>query len=254
MNDSNTRVVSRELTVTEDLLIPGTEYIDLTRILGEAIDVSGDHDIYLQDKLKVQFIKDNHAWVITQYEIRVLEEAQIGDTVKIDTRLIEVNQFFCTRRYSVMRGDTLLYEIYAKFAAIDLDRRRIVRINPTPLQSEQIIDDFYSVDFTKIKPFTKESSAEDIHIGIDESDIDENLHVNNLVYLRWAYKTLPEYINDEYKLEKIEVKYEKEILPQDTVAICTQIELDDKQQTQQVIINQTNNKIASIINLHWKEK
>lgn len=254
MEDSKLKVVSNELVVTDDLMISGTTQIDLTKVLDKAMEVSGLHDAYLQSQLNVQFIENNHAWVITQYEIRIIKEAALNDTLVIDTRLVEVNRFFCTRRYSVVCDGELLYEVFAKFAAIDVEKRRIVRINPSPLESEQIIDSSHSINFSKIKAFTNEAGEEDINIGIDESDIDENLHVNNLVYLKWAYRTLPDNIRQDYNMSRIEVKYEKEILPQDTVFICNKIDIKDNSQTQQVIINKTNNKIASIINIQWEKK
>src|SRR5699024_9133069 len=253
MEDSKLKVVSKELVVTDDLIIPGTTQIDLTKILEKAMEVSGLHDNYLQSQLNVKFIQENHTWVITQYEIRILKEAELNATLEIDTRLIEVNRFFCTRRYSVVSDGQLLYEVFSKFAAIDMENRRIVRINPAPLETEDIIDSSYTIEFSKIKAFTNVANEEDIRVGIDANDIDENLHVNNLVYLRWAYRTIPSDISQNYKMKRIEVKYEKEILPQDTVAICNQADLEESNQTQQVIINESNNKIASVINIEWEK-
>lgn len=254
MEDSKLKVISTEQVVTDDLIIAGTNQIDLTKILNIAMGASAIHDLYLQEQLNVQFIKENQTWVITQYEINIVNEAKVGDQLVFDTRLVEVNRFFCTRRYSVCHDGALLYEIYAKFAAIDLEKRRIARINPSSLESPKIIDQSFTVDFNKLSPFTKAVTDDAINIDIDSKDIDENMHVNNLVYLRWAYRVLPDTIMDAYKLSKIEVKYEKEILPEDSVAICNDFGMNEENKIQQVIMNQTTGKVACIINMQFVNK
>lgn len=254
MNDSTLMSVQKEWTIDQEFMDLDNNQVDFMQVLDTALEVSGLHDQELQKQLNTQFIKANQSWVITQYEINIFDELSLGDIIQIDTRLVEVNRFFCSRRYSVMREDQLLCEIYSRFAAIDLEKRRIVRINPDSLVAGNIIDTNYKADFSKLTAFTEDMEEEAIRVPITATDIDENSHVNNLSYLKWVYKYLPDEMADRYQAIKIEVKYEKELLPEDEVLIKNNFADFDQQKSQHLIWNQTNKQLACILYIKWKER
>ncbi|XJS10094.1 acyl-ACP thioesterase domain-containing protein [Aerococcaceae bacterium WGS1372] len=254
MSDSTLLSVQKEWMIDQGFVDVETKQIDFMQVLNKALEVSELHDQHLQEQLNTHFIKEDQSWVITQYEINIFDELAVGDTIHIDTRLIEVNKFVCVRRYSVMRNDQLVCEIFGKFAAIDLKKRRIVRINLEPLVSADIIDSTYMVGFAKLKPFSDEVDENAIQIPITEADIDENLHVNNLSYFKWVIKNLPGEIVDKYKAVKIEVKYEKELLPEDDVVMINHIDIINQRTSQHLIWNQTNKQLACILNIKWEER
>lgn len=254
INDSALRSVQIEWTIDQEFMDLDNNQVDFMQVLDKALEVSGLHDQQLQQQLNTQFIKENQSWVITQYEINIFDELTLGDTIQIDTRLIEVNRFFCSRRYSVMKQDQVVCEIYGKFAAIDLEKRRIVRINPEPLVAGNIIDPNYKADFSKLTVNSDDMDGQSLQVPITEADIDENSHVNNLSYLRWVYNYLPTEIADQYQAVKIEVKYEKELLPEDEVLLKNNLDNFDHLESQHLIWNQTNKQLACILNIKWKER
>lgn len=254
VSDSTLMTVQQEWTVDQEFIDSTSKQVDLMKILNKALHVSGMHDQRLQLELDTHFIEEDQAWVITQYEINIFDEVRLGDTIQIDTRLIEVNKFLCIRRYGVMRQGKLVCEIFGKFAAIDMKRRRIVRINLAPLVSANIVDTNYEVKFTKLTPFSTELNEGVLPIEIIDQDIDENLHVNNLSYFRWAYQSLPKEVVDKYQAVKIEVKYEKELLPQDKVGLTSDLKINDEQTSQHLIWNQSTEQLACILNIKWRER
>ena len=90
MEDSKLKVVSNELVVTDDLMITGTTQIDLTKVLDNAMEVSGLHDAYLQSQLNVQFIENNLRKEVDELQ-RVyqadLSEYSEAKTSELDARL-----------------------------------------------------------------------------------------------------------------------------------------------------------------------
>lgn len=248
------KTVSRSLLLSEDYFIKGIAKVDLTKLLDIGLHLSGDHDSYIQAYFNQGFLEPNQSWVITQYQINLLEEAKLGDYVTVDTRIVEANRFFISRRYSVTRNNKLLYEIYTKFAGIDLIKRSIVRLDLSKYDLDQLVDGNYKVNFDRIRKNSEGLPLEETDIEILPAYIDENNHVNNLVYLNWAYKALEAKLFDKYQITKIAVKYDKEILPQDEVVLLQYGMINENRTTQQIIFNKSQDKISSIINFHWENK
>ena len=83
MEDSKLKVVSKELVVTDDLIIPGTTQIDLTKILEKAMEVSGLHDNYLQFKKIIHGSSLNMRFEFLKKQNLMLHLRLIRDSLKL---------------------------------------------------------------------------------------------------------------------------------------------------------------------------
>ncbi len=88
------------------------------------------------------------------------------------------------------------------------------------------------------------------------NDIDANLHVNNARYFDFAFSELGmDYLN-EHQLKQVVIKYEKEVLPESTIACSTLWEVNsegikNRKQTFH-LISQDGNRCANI-QMEWEE-
>ncbi len=99
-------------------------------------------------------------------------------------------------------------------------------------------------------------------VVVSENDIDENLHVNNLVYLRWAqgisgrhWRALaaPEAIqNFLWVVAHQEISYIKEAFVGDTLTITTWIHATEKAKSYRHIeIKNSNNQLVAKVIITW---
>ncbi|UUX35526.1 acyl-[acyl-carrier-protein] thioesterase [Fundicoccus culcitae] len=229
---------------------------DIGKLIRHTLYVSGEHDKYLQREINVKLIKQDQTWVITQYYIKQHQLPKLNDQIWVRTRVIDANRFFITRYFDVYTEQDLLYEVYTQYTVIDLNSRKMVRMNVDPLEHNQLIDTEFTAAFNRfVKPdsFDYYLTTEKV---IHENDIDYNNHVNNLVYLNWAFSSLPEDLVKNYSIDTIEVKYGKELRRDNQVMIESfgSKQDDNHIETYQIIKDKDNGKDACYVRIQWQQE
>ncbi|MCS4472901.1 thioesterase [Clostridium botulinum] len=93
---------------------------------------------------------------------------------------------------------------------IDINKRK-------PIKVTEDMEKAYGLSGTKEEPFKidKIKFPEEFHYNnkfkVRYSDIDTNLHVNNVKYISWAIETIPFDIVLNYTLKNFIITYEKEV-------------------------------------------
>src|SRR5699024_1674923 len=102
----------------------------------------------------------------------------------------------------------------------------------------------------KIKPVNKEI-ATSMPFRVRYLDIDGNMHVNNAKYFDWIINTIDTDILDNYLIEAVTIKYEKEVGFGNMIESTVSVEhlSDNKVMTAHVIENGGGN--ACIANITW---
>lgn len=189
------------------------------------------------------------AWVITQYDLIVHGSLSALEECQVATKVIDMNRFFITRVFNITSQSEKIADLYAQFAVIDYKSRKMQRM---------VIDgaqDFVGQAhlFEKIGLPAKDSMLETQPLVIQDQDIDENAHVNNKIYLKWALDHLSFLNQVAYNLNRIRVKYGSELLQDHTVCLkCLPIDQDAGQTTIQ-IYNQSLDKEACRIQIEWSQ-
>lgn len=159
---------------------------------------------------------ENVAWVITQYDIHLNIALDLLQDYSISTRVVDVNRFFVTRQFLVRVDLDLVAEVFIQFATIDYVSRKLLRVELADL------DKFEGrpVEFPKY-PLDQDGQQhlEEKVVIIDQDAIDENNHVNNLVYLTWALDLLADSVDIEGSVRRISVKYGAEVFLSQEVKI-----------------------------------
>ena len=219
-----------------------------------ALKTSGNHDLAIQEVIEEPIIRHSQIWVLTQYHIvhhnYDVDEAK---SIKVTTKLIEMNRFFANRYFEIRQGDQQVIEIYAQFAAIDFEKRQIVRLDPSQIKDLDIIDQDHRFKFPKIKMPEMDETAPTSLMEIQADHIDMNDHVNNLVYIKWCLEVTPEDIQAERNLATIDVKFGKEIRKGQAVQI-RQAMAEDSQAVQlwYDIYNTSKEEQAAQVTMTWK--
>lgn len=222
---------------------------DLNELLRLALITSYHHDKKIKTILKGTFLNPEESWVITQYNIRILTTFFEAKEMTITTQVTEANRFFVTRKFIVKMDGVITHQILAQFAIINLTTRKMCRV---PMQALQALDLIVPTTdkLTTPKPLTMSTRTIKEPKRIYPEDIDENLHVNNRVYLRWALSAVPQPIIAHHRLTEIQIKYGSELRAEDEVELTTHVHQGEIYQT---ITNLTLTKDACYVKMSWEQ-
>lgn len=258
------KTLARAYDVTQDYFLADSgKQIDMTRLLSIALETAGDHDRLINSVLDEPLLKSVESWVITQSSIAINRWPRLTEELNVITRVIEVNRFFVKRFFEMKVADELLLTVVSQFAIINLESRKMARVPVKILENLELIDDQVTYDFEKLRVPEGYTSVSQQDREIVASDIDYNQHVNNEVYIRWAYEMLPARYLAQFKVIKIEVKYGSELrfdeaaevvayLPDASIMNDGTVGKSDFQ-TYQTIRNKTKQKDACYIRITWQK-
>ena len=177
---------------------------------------------------------------------------KVDEEVIIETQAISYNKFFTYREYRILSKEREeLFKCITTFAMLDMKARKIVSID-----EEVVLEYPLSIgkEMRKVTRIPKKDFT-DAPIGeykIRINDIDANLHVNNARYFDFAFSELGmDYLN-EHQLKQVVIKYEKEVLPESTIACSTIWEVNQEGKQTYHLISQDGNRCANI-QMEWEE-
>lgn len=226
----------------------------LLELLSLALETSGIHDQQMQPIMGGPIIGDNEVWVLTQYHI-IVHHTKIKEnkTTTIATKLIKMNRFFAHRHFNICQDNQTIIEIYVQFTAIDFENRQLARLNSKRVKELGLVDDQVHYKFPKLKLPNFPEDAPVIPITIQEEHIDENDHVNNLVYIKWCIEATPLNMIQNKKLQIIDVVFGKEIRRDQVVEIRQHhTTIHDEMKLWYDIYNKTRDQQAAQVCMTWK--
>ena len=157
-------------------------------------DIASDHAEILGFG-RNDLLKNKQFWVLSRMYAEIKELPEWKDEVIITTWPSGLNKIFLTRNFSIERTDgELIANATSSWLVVDSETRRLLRsdhiINFEKLAFQETTSPVRLADKLEWDPvnFTKKT-----RFSIRLSDLDVNLHTNNVNYLKW--------INDTYDLE-----------------------------------------------------
>ncbi|WP_028124805.1 acyl-ACP thioesterase domain-containing protein [Eremococcus coleocola] len=250
------KVYTENIVVNDSFFkeIKNRRVVDFSHLMESTLQVSGYHDHALRQAFPDQayIIQPGQVWVVTQYRISFGQALlQKEQPLSISTRLTKVNRFMVDRYFELSQAGRQIMTIDAQFVALDFQERKMVPLRRDFLTDNDLVDQTISSQFYRFKADEFDQYLGAYEVNIQTDDIDENAHVNNLVYLRWCLKYLP--IEENRQLSRIDVKYSKEILPGHRVMIdLKKTSIDDSPQYLFKIKNMTKNEEACQIRFCWQ--
>ena len=153
------------------------------------------------------------AWLLMDWKLKILDRPIYEQTIKIKTwsRTISPNSFYSYRDFEVYCDEQLVAIATSRWVLFDFQTKRITKLTED-IYSLYNPENMYVFDTEDIEK-SKEPLEKNLGIlyKIRRSDIDINMHMHNLDYLKLAYEALPEDIYMGEELNNIKITYKHQI-------------------------------------------
>ena len=217
-------------------------------------DIASDHAVKLgfgRDDL----MRDNRFWVLSRMYARITEWPLWEETIIVRTWPNGTDKLFALRNYDVMYSDGRhIASGTSSWLILDRTTKKVQRPDSILSQYRQILTSNNSPlrYASKIEPSAEDGLNSDM-FRIKVSDIDVNLHTNNVQYLKW--------VNDSYKLDFImrnvpqsaEINYLAESLFDEEIFVRTSFEKAGDTFYNHSVFRVSDNKELCRIRIEWKE-
>ena len=190
------------------------------------INYLGDMAMYQSEILGVgiDYLKENNmAWVLYKWDITMDSYPLLNETIKVQTSAYSFKKFYGYREHEIIdaKGNKIGHANSVWFL-INMNRRRPMRIMEGMYEVYGIDENNNTdIDIQNIPPISEVHSEKSFQVRY--SDIDTNMHVNNVKYVAWALETVPKDIVLNYELKNIKATYEKETTYGETITVSTEV-------------------------------
>lgn len=197
--------------------------------------------------VNLDYMKDNNmAWVLCKWDITILRYPSYGEKIKVKTIPYSFRKFYAYRKFEVVdNSGELIITANSLWFLIDTSKRKAIRIPDEMYNAFGIeIENNEKLEIKKIQ-IPNEFDIEK-EFNVRYSDIDTNLHVNNVKYAAWAIETVPMEVVLKYTLNKINITYEKETVYGELVTVSTKI---NKEKDEIVCVHKITDSSDNLITL-----
>lgn len=171
------------------------------------------------------------AWVVARFHMRVESGARLPrwrEKVRVETWRSGLERLFALRDYRMrsVSGETLAVAT-AHWAIIDLEKRKMASIpgfvtEQYPAEEPRALDTCYERLPALEKPEFEYVTQARL------TDIDQNGHVNNAVYVDWLVNSMPPEFSRQHRLVESELLYRNEALLGESVTCVSQAASGDE--------------------------
>ena len=200
-------------------------------------------------------LESREAWVLFDYDINIIRYTKYRDKIRVRTFVETIRRFYGLRGFEIYSEDgELLVKCDSIWFLIDLEKRRLKSAddkyyiahkldkgNLKNLRSKLHIDELDKIDINKI-------------YNIEHTHIDSNKHVNNVKYMEWVIDSMPLEIIENYKINKLKVKFEKEVQYRHNVLVQGELKkIDDNTvKSIHIIKSDSGEKLTSVESFWFK--
>ena len=186
----------------------------------------GDIAMYQSETLGVgiDYLKENKmAWVLYKWDITMESYPILNETISVQTYAHSFKRFYADRIYDIFdsKGNKIGHAD-SVWILINTVRRRPIRVTKDMYEVYGIDDSTNTLtDIENILSINKVNSEKSFKVRY--SDIDTNMHVNNVKYAAWALETIPKDVILVCELKNIKVTYIKETKYGEIIKVGTQV-------------------------------
>ena len=193
--------------------------------------------------------KNKGAFLILDWNLEVYNRLKFNDIVKVKTYALPIEKpcFHCYRNFDIYDvNDELIATATSKWLFYNFEQHRIVKLDEDMLKLFESEGNLQKAEEKITKLQEPKTFEKMIEYQVQRSNIDVNMHMNNLVYLKLANEILPEEVYFADELNNLRITYKHQIRLGQTVKIYYTME-DSKHIV--TIKNNEESKIHAIIEM-----
>jgi len=228
--------------------------LNLCSLFNYMQDIASDHAINLgfgRDDL----MRDNRFWVLSRMYAEISNWPLLGETILLRTWPNGTDKLFALRNYNVSYPDGRhIASGSSSWLILDQSTKKVQR-------PDAILSKFYSdlnpndspVRYaSKIEPADEDGKLS-LSFKVNISDLDVNLHTNNVRYLNWVYGTYSlEFIMKHFP-QSAEINYLAESVYDDEIIIRCSEANDNGLYNIHSVFRKIDNRELCRIRIGWKE-
>jgi acyl-ACP thioesterase len=218
-------------------------------------DAASDHAVRLGYGNE-DLMKQNNFWVLSRIYGEILRVPQWGEKLIIKTWPRGTDKLFALRDFDVRDGKAEMVALAtSSWLIIDMTTRKVQRPDNTlsKYKDARLGGNALPRNANKLFPVALNGQP-DIRFNVKVTDLDVNLHTNNVRYLKWVI--------EYYKLDfimnhlpvSVEINYLAESRYNEEVAIITSCENENSITFNHSILRMTDNTELCRIRIVWKEE
>lgn len=190
--------------------------------------------------------QNTKAWVLTDWQIEVIEYPSYEDTITIQTwsQLLK-SPVVASRDFILCKNGSVCVKGTTRWVLFDLAAKRLCKIGQELLDKYKPEDKSVFEDQRLIKISEPVSFESEKKIEIRRNDFDFNGHIHNLMYLDYALETIPleSYKNQYFK--QLRISY-KSAVTSETEIVCKYACV---QNTHVIYMYSTNGQLKTLVQL-----
>jgi acyl-ACP thioesterase len=202
-----------------------------------------------------ELMKNNHLWVLSRMYAVIKERPFRGETILVRTWPYGTDNVFALRFYEIRFPDgRIIASASSSWLVIDATTKRIQR----PDQTLMIYNPARESAELPVRIASKlDEASRDGEISpefrVKLSDLDVNLHANNVNYLKWTLDSYDFDFTMKNVPSSVEINYLAESMLDDIISIKTSGEANSKLSFRHSIIRQADSRVLCRIGIEWKE-
>lgn len=205
------------------------------------------HHVALEDLLP-----RGYTWVIHRYKIAAAKMPVYGQECRISTWAHPKRDLISIREFSLksLAGESLVTATTA-WALLDLNTNRPSKLSPVmsfPVCETRALRE----DLKPIKPPEGAPLLKTTETAATACTLDKNNHVNNSVYITWAYDNLYPEIASEYRLKELEINYKKQTFLGQAVE-CRSFKEAESRYFQEIRLKESGETLA-LLRSEWRKE
>lgn len=198
-------------------LLRPTAFMDMAQQIGED---NAEEGGYGYRRLRDEGL----AWVLSRQSVRFNRMPVFKETLKMQTWHRGVDGPFYIRDYRLVGEDgSVAVESTSSWVVINLESRAMVlphnlSFDAKAWECAEPVEAMSSIAPRIMAPRGMEASLAAEH-KVVYSDVDYNMHVNNVRYIGWALDALPGDLAYTHTLKELNINFNREVHPGETVSL-----------------------------------
>ncbi len=164
-----------------------------------------------------EMIKNKTFWVLTRQKLIMESWPKLGDEVVIHTWIRLESGPFSNRDFTIYLNNKKIGECSTSWVALNSETRKMTNIDRTGIFAE--LKEIEKVSVSPGKVMSLKEAQTLAKFSVRNSDIDQNMHMNNTKYAQWVLDAISFDWHKELTLLSYEVNFNAETKLNDTVAI-----------------------------------